>query len=128
MDRWYAARSRHLIIEPDPACHDELLGDGFFEETHHVVDPGAEGMARRLMRELGTDEPARNLAIEALALELMVRIRRGPSRGPTGDEPPTWLRRVRELLQDRFRENLSLDELADVAGVHRSHLSRTFGE
>lgn len=128
VDRWAAERSRHLIIEPHPRAHDELLGDGFFEETRYAVDRGAEALARRLMHELASDGPAKDLAIEAIALELMVRILRGAGPGVSRGAPPIWLRRIRELLDDRFRENLSLDELATVAGVHRSHLSRTFGE
>ena len=128
VDRWQAARSRHLIIEPDPQAHDELSQTGLFEQTRHMVDPGAEALALRLIHELGSDEPARRLAVEALALELVVRIQRGPAERNHPSDPPSWLRRIRELLQDRFRENLSLDELAEVAGVHRSHLSRTFSE
>lgn len=127
IDRWDAEVARHLIVEPDPARHEELMGDGFFEETRHDVDPGAEALARRIMHELAGDEPGRDLAVEALVLELMVRIRRGPVHLRWGDEPPGWLVRVRDLIRDRFRENLSLDELAAEAGVHRCHLSRTFG-
>jgi AraC family transcriptional regulator len=40
--------------------------------------------------------------------------------------PPGWLRIVRDLLHDRFQEELSLEEIAAAAGVHPAHLARVF--
>lgn len=127
VDRWYDVRSRHLIVEPDPARHDEL-GEcaRMMDEIRHVFDPSARGVAQRIVRELEDEGPARDLAVEALALELMVQILRGPHEGGHDRDPPPWLRRVRDLLHDRYTDDLSLDELAEESGVHRTHLSRAF--
>lgn len=127
VDRWYDVPSRHLIVEPDPARRGEL-GEcaRVMEEIRHGFDPWAEGMARRIIRELETDRPARALAIEALTLDLMVRVLRGPHDARQEGHPPAWLRRARELLHDRYADDLSLDELAAECGVHRTHLSRAF--
>jgi AraC family transcriptional regulator len=38
------------------------------------------------------------------------------------------LDRVRELLQSRFAENLSLGEIAMTAGISAAHLARSFRE
>jgi AraC family transcriptional regulator len=51
------------------------------------------------------------------------------SRRRTGDserQPPRWLHQVRELLQDRFAENLTHDVVAAAAGIHPVHLARVF--
>jgi AraC family transcriptional regulator len=40
--------------------------------------------------------------------------------------PPEWLERVRESLHDRYAESVRLADLAREAGVHPSHLSRSF--
>ncbi|MDA8018792.1 MAG: AraC family transcriptional regulator [Thermoanaerobaculia bacterium] len=40
--------------------------------------------------------------------------------------PAPWLEGVRDLIHDRFREPLSLDDLAMQAGVHPVHLARAF--
>jgi AraC family transcriptional regulator len=37
-----------------------------------------------------------------------------------------WLELVREIVQDRYRESLSLRELAEEANVHPVHLARAF--
>src|SRR6266849_5997395 len=39
---------------------------------------------------------------------------------------PPWLHAIRERLAERFAEPLGLDELAQLAGVHRVHLSQSF--
>jgi AraC family transcriptional regulator len=39
---------------------------------------------------------------------------------------PRWLSRVEELLQARYREQVSLLDLATLAGVHPVHVSRVF--
>jgi AraC-like DNA-binding protein len=43
---------------------------------------------------------------------------------PSGE--PAAVRRARELLQDRWADNVQLDELAAVSGVGRFHLIRAF--
>lgn len=39
---------------------------------------------------------------------------------------PRWLGRVEELLRARYREQVSLNDLAALAGVHPVHVSRVF--
>jgi AraC family transcriptional regulator len=39
---------------------------------------------------------------------------------------PRWLSRVEELLRTRYQEQVSLHELATLAGVHPVHVSRVF--
>lgn len=39
---------------------------------------------------------------------------------------PFWLHRAEELLRERFREPLTLEEVAREVGVHPIHLSRVF--
>ena len=40
--------------------------------------------------------------------------------------PPRWLDEVTARLREEFQENHSLDELAQMAGVHAVHLARAF--
>jgi transcriptional regulator GlxA family with amidase domain len=65
------------------------------------------------------------LAIEGLILELLAECSR--SRGEASpSHPPRWLGRVRELLRDRFSENLTLAELAAAVRISADHLARSF--
>jgi AraC family transcriptional regulator len=47
-------------------------------------------------------------------------------RGQPGAAAPRWLRRVRELLDDRFAENLTHEAVAAAVGIHPIHLARVF--
>jgi len=126
-DRWADRPARHLIIEPDPAQHDRL-GDlsGLVEEVSFRSDPGLHALGLRIIHEMDIDDPARCLAVQGLALELLARFSRVETGEAGGGEPPAWLQRIRDLVSDRFRENLTLEELGAAAGVHPTHVSRTF--
>ena len=63
-------------------------------------------------------------SIDALCMELLGSMaRRMP---PEPASRPAWLGSAVELLQDRYREELSIAEIAATLGVHPIHLARTF--
>ena len=62
-----------------------------------------------------------------MALEILAHAARGGA--PATNLPariPRWLDRVRERLHDQGCLRPSLTELAQLAGVHSTHLARTF--
>ena len=125
-DRWFGATSRHVVIEPHPERHEEFGPcRPVLESVTHVVDPGALSLGWRVRKELADGDTASELALEALALEILVRIRRGAEeRG--GGTPPEWLLRVRDYLHEHYAEGVTLEELARIADVHPTHVSRRF--
>jgi AraC family transcriptional regulator len=125
-DRWCGAPTRHVIVEPDPERHDELGPlAGVVERVGFRLDPWALGIGRRMEAELRAPDDVSDLALESLALELLVRLHRGAAH-QAGAEPPAWLERVRTCLDDRHGDSLRLEDLAAEAGVHASQLSRLF--
>lgn len=134
-DRWCGVRTVHMIVEPDPEGHESLgpLAD-VVESVAYRLDPWALGLGRRMARELHDPDDVSDLALEALALELLLQLRRGQpatagrDAGEQHGGPPRWLQRVRECLHDRHGESLRLQHLASEAGVHPSRLSRAFRE
>lgn len=90
------------------------------------VEKLAEVLARRMLAEINEGDAAAPLALEGLAFELLARIHRGRQQDAALDAAPSWLGRVREYLHDNFRSRVRLADLAQVAGVHPDHLSRTF--
>jgi AraC family transcriptional regulator len=81
-------------------------------------------LAARLYREFRSDDPVASLAMEGIALELLAgACRNVPSKARGA---PHWLKVVGNVLHDRFRENIALDDIAEAVGVHPSHLARTF--
>ena len=126
-DRWCGVRTRHVILEPDPDAHSSLgpLSESV-ERIGYRLDPWALGLGRRIEREIVEPDDITDLALEALALELLVRLHRRSASDPPAGQPPRWLERARECLDDRYAERLRLGELAESAGVHPAQLTRHF--
>jgi AraC family transcriptional regulator len=82
-------------------------------------------LAQRAYCEWLQEDSASQIAIPALALEMAAYLIRGSEPRKTG-QPPAWLRRVRQRLDDGFADTPTLAELARISGVHRTHLVRNF--
>ena len=118
--------ARVLVVEPEPS--DDLLRsvEGLLESSAYFRHPGIVDRAHWLARELSAKDAAAPLALEAGALDLLAVAAR-LTMCVQGAEP-AWLRRVREMVEDRFRDPLRLSDLAREAGVHPAHMSRAFRE
>jgi AraC family transcriptional regulator len=82
-------------------------------------------LAQRAYREWLLKDTASPIAIQALTLEIASHlIREEASRSIP--EPPPWLRRVKQRLDESLTETLSLAELATIGSVHPTHLCRHF--
>lgn len=119
------AGARVLVLQPDPGDRElwDAVGD-VLDEIRTSRLPGVVESAWRLTREIGRPDDLSDLAMESLALDMLVSA--GRSVEP-GDEP-AWLRRVDEIIGDRFRSPLRVAAVADEVGVHRSHLARVYRE
>jgi AraC family transcriptional regulator len=80
--------------------------------------------AHKIYEEFKAPDSLSDLIVEGALLELLGRWHREDNR-PCRDAPG-WLRTVRTLLDDSFREPISLRELSHAVGVHSSHISRQF--
>jgi len=81
------------------------------------------GLLIRLRRECLAGDFASDLIIDGLVIELFGQVQRGLRGSRT---PPGWVRTIRDLLHDRFRDPLTLRQLAVEVGVHPVHLCREF--
>lgn len=79
-------------------------------------------LTKKIYKEFKQYDIFADLAIQGLVLEICVAI----ARNSVESKMPTWLKRVKEHLDDCFLQALSLDTLAKVADVHPAYLSRTF--
>jgi AraC family transcriptional regulator len=79
-------------------------------------------LALRLHREFRLQDDVSPLAIEGLVLVILAEL----ARLATPPRLPPWVGRARELLHDRFQENLGLAEIAAEVGVHPVYLASTF--
>jgi AraC family transcriptional regulator len=87
-----------------------------------VRDPSIELLARRAANELAEPDDVSPLAVEAAALELVARMARSVGL----ERHPAWLGRARDVLNDRYADPLSLDDIADAVGVEPERLARGF--
>ena len=90
------------------------------------TDPATTLLAMRLRRELHQLDDVSALAIESLALELLVAAARKQTQATTPRRPPPWLQQAEELIRERLCEPLRLHEIAAAANRHPVHLAREF--
>lgn len=81
-------------------------------------------LADRLVNELRRMDAGARLVMEGIALEMIAESAR---HSVTAERSlPSWLAKTRELLHARFRERLTLDDIASEVGVHPVHLATVF--
>lgn len=85
----------------------------------------AAWIALRLYHEFQQMDSLSPLAIEGLALELMVEAARC-AVGLRDTTTPRWLRQAQKQLNDQYADPPSLEDIANAAGVHPVHLIRAF--
>src|SRR5262245_24904611 len=72
-------------------------------------------LTARLYDEFQRPDAVTPLVVEGLTLELLARAARTLDRPGAERRPPPWLREVRDVLHDRFADDLSLADLAAAA-------------
>lgn len=95
------------------------------------IDAGIAGLAREARRSLISDPLAEPVYLEALADALMARfacklLGMGLRPPPKEALNPYALRTVTERIEGGLSGTLRVEELAEVAGLSRSHFSRAF--
>jgi AraC family transcriptional regulator len=115
-----------LVVQPDPSAR-ELLEPvaPFLDGIRQVRDSRLGLLAGRMAHEIQHPDGVSPLALEALALELLVLGARTGMGRKVGATPP-WLDQVEAALRARLGDPPGLEELARDAGVHPAHLARTF--
>src|SRR5580765_3989971 len=142
-DWWYGARSLHFHpigephrgeIGPHGARCVSIVAAPALSARLDRLDPGAAAgpldpafarLAARCEAEFRAEDPASDLALEASLLELVAALLRSrPDR--FGPRVPAWLLEARDCLEARYRERVSLAELATLCGRHPVHVVRAF--
>lgn len=98
-------------------------GGVIFNDSLTIRDGVIARLSRQLYDELRVGDELSALSAEGLLLELGVQITRSDHDRATD---PGWLSEIHQLLHDRFRESISLSDVATTVGVHPSHVARVF--
>jgi AraC family transcriptional regulator len=117
---------RFFEIEIQPIWHERIRDCSGNLETAHDECGGGEmlWLAMKLFRETREPQERSDLCLESLLAELVAAVARLP-RQPARDVPQ-WLGRVMDKMRGEYSERLTLEDLAQEAGVHPVHLSRVF--
>lgn len=115
---------RCFNIELENSWHDRLAE--FKPDFEHAVlfnEGPMPFLAHRLYEEFHHQDELSTLAIEGIMLEIFSTLFRSFKEFK---QTARWLRHVQSTLNERFLESVSLDELANIAGVHPVYLARAF--
>ena len=94
------------------------------EQPLYLESAAIAGFAARVEDQLVMADDVSPLALEGLAYELIAFAARGLR--PRERHFPRWLDKTTEFIAAEYRRPLTMTEIATVAGVHPSHLARTF--
>jgi len=114
----------HFTVEKFSCIREQLA---VFDAPMSCRTQSVCSLGSRLRKELREMDAASALAIEGLALEMLAEVTRNQT-GTRKQNPPQWLKEVRDYLHDTFAESFVLGDVARIAGVHSTHLSRVFRE
>jgi AraC family transcriptional regulator len=88
--------------------------------------PKAKFLLLNAYRELTFSDCFNSESIHMLLLHLIQAPNRLSKKGSKNQPVPEWIIRIRECLQDRWNETVTLNELSRVAGVHPITISKFF--
>lgn len=95
-----------------------------FEGYRYFANGPVPALVLRMYRESRVKDTVVPLIVEGLMLELLGHASRSLFKPPV--RLPGWLTQARDLLHARFNDSLNLVDIANVVGVHPTHLARTF--
>jgi AraC family transcriptional regulator len=118
--------ARVFVTACDPAWIGDRLEVMGSEAERPRIAPTSllTGLALKIYGEFRSPDTLSDLIVEGAFLELLGRWFREEFHEHRS--APLWLRQVKGLLHDTFREPISLNQVAQVAGVHPSHVVREF--
>ena len=99
-----------------------LAGTSVPDAPRYLTTPAQHALAMRIAAASAAEATA--LSLDALCMELLGSMEARMAR--LSASQPAWLEGAVELLQDRYREELTVAEIAAAVGVHPVHLARIF--
>ena len=124
-DRYGLTTVRTFITEVDSnwlrAFHEFSR---IFEDAKYLHGGLIPALALRIYQESRLKDSAARIVVEGLMLELLGSTSRWLVKPPV--RVPPWLKQTRDLLHGNFNDSLNLVAIAEVVGVHPTHLARAF--
>lgn len=116
--RGFHIELQHNWLNQYPVNRNNLQG------SMQITLPGIKLLVYRIFKEVSFNNPEAAISIQALILQTLSQL--SGSLTPLKTGIPNWVLKTEELLRNLFCEPISLQFLAQTAGVHPVHLSRYF--
>ena len=129
LNRYHDEGARVLNLEMSPALVDDMNEAGISTCIRRIfMNPDCARIGYLLHSELCNTDSVSELAIEGLGMELIAGVLRYGAGSEENEKKRNsgWLNVVLQVLHDRYREKLELNELASIAQVHPVHMARVF--
>ncbi len=104
----------------------DLLPDGIPLPTKSLSlkSIGVRNMTQTLVHELEKMDSAAVLNVHAIILQSLAELIRSQQQTGKGkNSPPDWLLTAVDFLSEKYREKITLKQVADHCGVHPMHLA-----
>lgn len=127
----YPTRVRHIVVLLDPKMIDVELGEPPDLPFHFDLNDGViASRMRALQAELDNPGPLGRLYVDSLSCEIAIRLVRRhtakPARQHRGGLSPRRLRMVKEYIEENLPHQITLSDIAAIAGVSSAHFCRAF--
>ena len=125
-EQFHSEPVRSFNVEVEPGWSERLREHSRFLDAPMQVESGwLASLALRMYREFTLMDDLSSLAVEGLAIEVVVEASRQARRKHDWSSRK-WLRQAREVIHERFSESLTLGAIAESVGVHPVHLATEF--
>src|SRR5882757_6306999 len=100
------------------------FGLGDLTGSINILNPDLKLLLYKIFREVKIDDGTTSLSVQSLLLQLVEQMRH--DNKISAQKKPLWVNKIREVLDNKFADNLSLTDLSTNLGIHPVHLSRDF--
>ncbi len=124
--RFEQSNVRCLTIEIKPRRLQEIRQvSPVIDRPAHITQGPMSALVARLYKEFRLMDDTSVLTVEGLILEALGEVLHHGHEHPSL-KPPQWLRLAKDLIEENATRGVSLISVAASAGVHPSHLARSF--
>ncbi|MFP9098079.1 AraC family transcriptional regulator [Flavobacterium sp. RHBU_24] len=118
--------TRGFHVEIEKHWFDSLgISSSDLQGSLTISNPDSKLLMYKIFRANKLDGNGSGLATETLLIELLCNLYLDDK---TSGKNPKWVQVVNEILHDRVADSLTLQYLAETAGIHPVHLSRDFSK
>ena len=131
---YHNCQEPHFNIKPEgfsKGFHIEITGKWFEDNnirnfsskgSEIIQNPFVIRSVKKIINILRRSDPCSDIMLEEYIFEIFEKL----SGTKTNTQFPKWVTSIREILHERYNDNISLAEIAHELGIHPVHLSRDF--